>query len=184
MRLDSSGRLLVGTTTVGDNSKLTVVNSGNTTCSFQQSTAGFSCAEVVNTGTASVGANSYFFSFRQSSSGSNIGSITYNNTNILYNNTSDYRLKTVVGSVVNAGERLDALEPIEYDWNNGSRTRGFLAHKFAEIYPNSVCGEKDAVDANGKPLYQAMQASSPEVMADLIAEIQSLRKRVAQLESK
>ena len=29
-----------------------------------------------------------------------------------------------------------------------------------------------------------MQASSPEVMADLIAEIQSLRKRVATLEAK
>ena len=84
-----------------------------------------------------------------------------------------------------AGARIDALEPIVYDWNNGAgRTRGFLAHQFAEVYPNSVNGEKDAVDAEGKPIYQGMQAATSEVMADLIAEIQSLRKRVAQLESK
>jgi hypothetical protein len=114
-----------------------------------------------------------------------VGSITTNGSATLYNTTSDYRLKTVIGSVSDAGTRIDALEPIEYDWNNGGgRTKGFLAHKFAEVYPNSVSGEKDAVDAEGKPVYQAMQASSSEVMADLVAEIQSLRKRVAQLESK
>jgi hypothetical protein len=59
-----------------------------------------------------------------------------------------------------------------------------LAHKFQEVYADSVTGEKDAVDAEGKPVYQAMQASSPEVIADLVAEIQSLRKRLAALEAK
>jgi hypothetical protein len=112
------------------------------------------------------------------------GNITVTASATAYNTTSDYRLKTVVGSVDNAGQRLDAIEPVEYDWKAGGRTRGFLAHKFAEVYPNSVTGEKDAVDAEGNPVYQSMQASSSEVMADLIAEIQSLRKRVALLESK
>jgi hypothetical protein len=117
-------------------------------------------------------------------SGTTVGSVSHTASLTLFNTTSDYRLKTVTGSVIDAGQRLDALEPIEYDWNAGGKTRGFLAHKFAEVYPNSVTGEKDAVDKNGNPVYQAMQASSSEVMADLIAEIQSLRKRVAILESK
>ena len=116
--------------------------------------------------------------------GSIVGSISATTSVTLYNTTSDYRLKTVIGSVSNAGTRIDALEPIEYDFKAGGRTRGFLAHKFAEVYPNSVTGEKDAVDEEGKPVYQSMQASSSEVMADLIAEIQSLRKRLAALESK
>jgi hypothetical protein len=74
---------------------------------------------------------------------------------------------------------------IEYTWNsNGSSTRGFLAHQFQEVYASSVSGTKDAVDAEGKPVYQAMQASTSEVIADLVAELQSLRARVAQLESK
>ena len=33
------------------------------------------------------------------------------------------------------------------------------------------------------PVYQAMQASTSEVIADLVAEIQSLRARVAALET-
>jgi hypothetical protein len=40
------------------------------------------------------------------------------------------------------------------------------------------------VDAEGKPVHQSMQASASEVIADLVAELQSLRKRVAELESK
>jgi hypothetical protein len=83
------------------------------------------------------------------------------------------------------GERLDALEPIEYTWNvNGSRTQGFLAHKFQEVYADSVTGKKDAVDVDGNPVYQSMQAGSAEVIADVVAELKSLRKRVAFLESK
>ena len=105
-------------------------------------------------------------------------------TSVLYNVTSDYRLKNVISSVTDAGQRIDSLKPIEYEWKTGGKTKGFLAHQFAEIYPNSVSGEKDAVDKDGKPIYQGMQPSTPEVMADLIAEIQSLRKRVALLESK
>jgi hypothetical protein len=115
-----------------------------------------------------------------------IGSVTQNGTTgVLYNITSDYRLKTVTGPVTDAGSRIDALEPVEYTWKaNGSSARGFLAHKFQEVYPNSVTGQKDAIDAEGNPVYQNMQASTSEVIADLVAELQSLRARVAQLEAK
>jgi hypothetical protein len=112
--------------------------------------------------------------------GNQVGSISVTTTLTSYNVTSDYRLKTVVGAVTGQGARIDALEPIEYTWNsNGSRTRGFLAHKFQEVYADSVTGAKDAVDADGKPVYQQMQASTSEVIADLVAEIQSLRQRLS-----
>lgn len=132
----------------------------------------------LNDSSATSGAGYIYFQ----SNGTTIGSITRiaATSAVAYNTTSDYRLKTVVGSVTGHGERIDALEPIEYTWNsNGSRTRGFLAHKFQEVYADSVTGEKDAVDSDGNPVYQAMQASSPEVIADLVAEIQSLRQRLA-----
>lgn len=118
--------------------------------------------------------------------GTKIGSITQSGTTgVLYNVTSDYRMKTVIGPVVDSGARIDALEPVEYTWNSdGSRTRGFLAHKFQEVYPNSVTGEKDGVDDEGNPVYQNMQASTSEVIADLVSEIKSLRVRVAALEAK
>jgi Chaperone of endosialidase len=170
MTLDNSGKLFIGQTTDTTASKVQVTSSNPSTgycASWTQSSA--------NSGTY------YYHAFLAGST--QTGNINSNGTTTVYATTSDYRAKTVVGSVQDAGQRIDALEPIEYDWNTGGRTRGFLAHKFAEVYPSSVSGEKDAVDENGNPVYQAMQASSSEVMADLIAEIQSLRKRVALLES-
>jgi hypothetical protein len=170
MRIDSSGNLLVGGTGNASAGIVGVTYNG----------ASLNGVALYNTDTGT--ANQYSLAFNRN--GSLVGSVTNTNTATLYNTTSDYRLKNVIGAISDSGQRLDALEPIEYDFKVGGRTRGFLAHKFAEVYPNSVNGEKDAVDKEGKPVYQAMQASSSEVMADLIAEIQSLRKRVAQLESK
>ena len=171
MRIDSSGNLLVGATTSEGPSRVTSVST----------VAGTACFSHRNT----AGAGSTLAAFINSNNTAIIGSISNNaNTGVLYNATSDYRLKTVIGPVANAGQRIDALQPVEYTWNSdGSRTRGFLAHKFQEVYPSSVTGIKDAVDAEGKPVYQAMQASSSEVIADLVAELKSLRARVAALES-
>ena len=118
-------------------------------------------------------------------SGSAVGSVSVTTLVTTYNTTSDYRLKTVIGPVVDSGQRIDALQPIEHIWNsNGSRTRGFLAHQFQEVYASSVTGKKDAVDDDGNPVYQSMQASTSEVIADLVAELQILRLRIAVLEAK
>jgi hypothetical protein len=116
------------------------------------------------------------------SAGSNIGNINRVTTTnaVVYNTTSDYRLKTVTGAVTGQGARIDALKPIDYIWTDGGQqARGFLAHEFQAVYSNSVTGDKDAVDANGNPKYQAMQAATSEVIADLVAEIQSLRQRLS-----
>jgi len=114
-----------------------------------------------------------------------VGTINVTSTTCTFNNLSDYRLKDVIGPVAGHGDRIDLLEPIEYAWKStGELTRGFLAHKFQEIYPTSVSGKKDDVDDEGNPKYQTMQASTAEVIADLVAEIKSLRARVAQLEAK
>lgn len=104
------------------------------------------------------------------------GTIQYNGSTVAYNTTSDYRLKENVVPVTGAFARIGSLEPVEYDWKrSGIRSRGFLAHKFQEVYPQSVSGAKDAVDAKGKPVYQTMQASTSEVIADLVACIQELK---------
>jgi len=114
-----------------------------------------------------------------------VGSVTYNGTTTLFNSTSDYRLKDVTGPLTDSGAFIDALKPKVGTWkSNGDKFVGFIAHEFAEVSPSSVSGEKDAVGSDGKPIYQAMQASSPEVIANLVAEIQELRKRMAAVEGK
>jgi hypothetical protein len=164
MRITNGGNLLVGTTSNANTAKIKLAwTSGN-----------YGIESV-----ASSDSTSYHIVFANASNAA-AGNISTLNNTTTYATTSDYRLKTVIGAVTGHGARIDALEPVEYTWNyNGSRTRGFLAHKFQEVYADSVTGTKDAVDADGNPVYQAMQAGSAEVIADLVAEIQSLRKRLA-----
>jgi hypothetical protein len=170
-RITSGGELLVGGTSAVLSSKFLSQFDGN------------SHNGAILNETASA-ASATFLAFALS--GTAIGSVVRVGATsaVIYNTTSDYRLKTVVGPVADAGQRIDALQPVEYTWNaDGTRTRGFLAHQFQEVYASSVSGTKDAVDAEGKPVYQSMQASTSEVIADLVAELQSLRARVAALES-
>jgi hypothetical protein len=174
MTLDASGNLLVGITAVSDTPANGVVIRGDVSGTSGAVNVGH--ASGVVTGTA-------YMNFAYNGGG--IGSITQNGTTgVLYNTVSDARLKTVKGAVSGHGERIDALLPVEYEWKaDGTKARGFLAHQFQEVYAGSVTGSKDAVDADGKPVYQQMEPSTPEVMADLVAEIQSLRARVLALES-
>jgi len=172
---DNAGKFLVGRTASGlSNTTGVTIGDGGIGLQSEGNTVQIYLNRTTSDGVIT--------SFRRNNT--EVGSIAVTTVLTTYNTTSDYRLKTVIAPVIDAGQRLDALKPIEYDWKVGGRTRGFLAHQFAEVYPTSVSGEKDAVDEDGKPVYQAMQASTPEVMADLVAEIQSLRKRVALLESK
>jgi len=114
-----------------------------------------------------------------------LGSITHNGTNVAYNTSSDYRLKDNPQPLTGSGAFIDALKPKTWEWKaDGSKGVGFIAHEVAEVSPASVVGEKDAVDADGKPVYQAMEYGSAEFIANIVAELQSLRARVAQLESK
>ena len=170
------GNLLVGTTTTSP------ISGGNTTGVTISKDLSGNYGETINSSSAT--GTQYFMVFgRNGSLCGNITSVATNSTT--YGVTSDYRLKNVIGSVTGFGERIDALKPIDYQWKeDNSQARGFLAHEFQSVYFNSVSGTKDAVDSDGNPIYQSMQASTTEVIADLVAEIQSLRKRLATLEAK
>jgi hypothetical protein len=173
VRIDSSGNLLVGTTTASA-SPATGVQLCNTSGTLGGVFIGH------DTGTAN---GNYYATFAYASG--IIGSITQSTTSaVLYNTTSDYRRKSNVKDLTGSGAFIDALKPRTFDWDTGDKGVGFIAHEFAEVSPSSVSGEKDAVDADGKPVYQAMQASSAEVIANLVAELQSVRQRLAALETK
>lgn len=115
-------------------------------------------------------------------SGSAVGSISTDGVNTAYNTSSDYRLKDNPQPLTGSGAFIDALKPKTWDWKSGGKGVGFIAHEVAEVSPGTVVGEKDAVDADGNPIMQAMEYGSAEFIANIIAELQSLRARVAQLE--
>lgn len=106
-----------------------------------------------------------------------VGSISVTASATTYNTSSDYRLKNVIGPLTNSGVFIDALKPKVGTWIvDGTPFVGFLAHEFQEVSPTSVTGEKDGTN------FQTMEASSPEVIANMVAELQSLRARNAVLE--
>jgi hypothetical protein len=114
-----------------------------------------------------------------------VGSISVTTTGTAYNLTSDYRLKDKIENLVGSGSFIDALKPRQWKWKvNGEDGAGFIAHELGAVSKSSVTGQKDAVDENGDPIYQAAFYSSSELIANMVAEIQDLRRRVAALEGK
>lgn len=160
MRIDSIGNLLLNTTSsrTGVNS-ISIEPSGNNYIEFRKSGSGSATQIQFNRNTDTTPTSA--------------GSIATTGTTTTYNTSSDYRLKDVTGALAGYKERLMSLQPKQGTWVvDGSEFRGFLAHEFANPYRASVTGEKDAIDETGNPIYQGMQASSSEVMADLVALVQ------------
>ena len=113
-----------------------------------------------------------------------VGSISVSTTATAYNTSSDYRLKDNPQPLTGSGTFIDALQPKTWNWKEtGNKGVGFIAHEVQAVSPGSVVGEKDAVDEQGKPIYQAMEYGAAEFIANIVAEVQSLRARVAALET-
>jgi len=171
MRIDASGNLLVGTTSATPNPGVSVFPAGSMSLGNSAGSSGFE-----------------FLTFRRS--GVQIGSITQSGTTgVAYNNSSDYRLKEDVQPMVGASNRLMALKPVNFAWKaNGSRVDGFLAHEAQEVVPEAVTGEKDAVDKDGKPVYQGIDQSKlvpllTAALQEALQKIEALEARVAALEA-
>jgi hypothetical protein len=109
-------------------------------------------------------------------SGTNVGAINTNSTSTTYATSSDYRLKNTIAPITGALEKVAQLKPVTYKWNvNGSDGEGFIAHELAEVCPQAVSGAKDAVDEDGKPVYQGIDTSF--LVATLTAALQELNAK-------
>ena len=82
--------------------------------------------------------------------------------------------------MVGALDKVLKLKPVTYKWKaDGSDGQGFIAHELQAVVPECVTGEKDAVDADGKPVYQGIDTSF--LVATLTAAIQELKAEVDSL---
>jgi hypothetical protein len=99
---------------------------------------------------------------------------------VQYNTTSDYRLKENVAPMTGALARIASLKPVTYTWKiDGSDGQGFIAHELQAVIPDCVTGEKDAVDDEGNPRYQGVDASF--LVATLVAAIKEQQVSIAAL---
>lgn len=119
-----------------------------------------------------------------------VGRIYTSGTNTTYSTSSDYRLKENVQPMTGALDKIALLNPVTYTWKtDGSAGQGFIAHELQAVVPDCVGGTKDAVDAEGNPVYQDIDTSY--LVATLTAAIKEqqaiineLKTRIEALENK
>ena len=177
MRIDTTGNLLVGTTTkptiggIGAGFQPGVSVAGNTTLTFRTNTTG-----------------NYEPMFFYNPNGL-VGFIRTSASATSYATSSDYRLKEDWQPMSGSVDRVKALKPVNFAWKlDGSRVDGFLAHEAQAVVPEAVTGTKDAVDAEGKPDYQGIDQSKlvpllTAALQEALAAIESLTARVTALEN-
>ena len=112
------------------------------------------------------------------------GSISVNASSVAYNTSSDYRLKENVDYTWDATTRLKQLKPARFNFiadETNTLVDGFIAHEASTVVPESVTGEKDAVDGDGNPVVQGIDQS--KLVPLLVKTIQELEARITALES-
>ena len=157
-RIDSSGNLLVGTTTQFTGKQCIAFNGLTHYGIALKDTVDQSAARFINFANGS---------------GTVIGAIARVSTTnaVQYLTSSDYRLKENIAPMVNALDSIAALKPCTYAWKDGGVvSQGFIAHELQSVIPECVSGEKDAIDKDGKPKYQGIDTSF--LVATLTAAIQ------------
>jgi hypothetical protein len=172
-RIDSSGRWLVGTTSV---------NNG--------SLSNFKFDNFANgVETTWVGTTSIYHVLVRNGNGF-LGGINTNGSTTTYTNLSDYRVKENVQPMQNALSKVSLLKPCTFTYKvDGKYGQGFIAHELQEVFADAVVGEKDAVDAEGNPIYQGIDtsflvATLTAGLQEAVAMIEELKAKVAALEEK
>lgn len=172
---------------IGGNSVLVVGSQSDWSYSYDGSnTWQFVGSLAVNQATTTANRNAVVFN----NPNGQVGYINTNGSTTIYATSSDYRLKDSIQPLSNALAKVQQLKPCTYKWKaDGASGQGFIAHELQAVVPDAVVGEKDAVDADGNPVYQGIDTSF--LVATLTAAIQeqqalidSLTTRIAALEAK
>jgi hypothetical protein len=160
LRINSSGNLLIKCTA---NPSASVYGSG-----FIDNGVG---ASVLYQSTSITSANALQVFYNPNG---NVGSVGTSGSNAYYSTTSDYRLKENIAPMTGALDKVALLKPCTYTWKSSQEnSQGFIAHELAEVCPQAVVGEKDAVNAEGNPQYQSIDTSF--LVATLTAALQETK---------
>jgi len=188
MTLDNSGRLIVNST-----SPITTSSQVSSTCSGAN----------VYAYSASTSSASAFYATGVFNSTTVVGGLYWNGTNTVVLATSDRRLKDNIQTLTNSGEIIDSLKPRTFTWNTtNTNDVGFIADELQSVMPNAVVGSPNETkeeeyevtpavkDSMGNittpavmgtrtvPVYQQVNTTNQELIAYLVAEVQSLRARL------
>ena len=106
-----------------------------------------------------------------------VGTVTTSGSATAYNTSSDQRLKENIADADDAGAKIDSIQVRKFDWKvDGShQDYGMVAQELLEVAPEAV--------SQGETEDDMMGVDYSKLVPMMLKEIQSLRARIAQLES-
>lgn len=181
-RIDSSGNLLVGTTS--SSARLYVVGPGGS--SYANGLAWIASNAASDSTYTAMSIQKYdnvtttsqkFVTFLINQGAAASGYITANGANAAtFTSSSDARLKENITSLPNQLANICALKPSEFDYKDGSGHQiGFIAQEMEEVYPDCVAEDGDGM---------LMISGWSKTEARLVKAIQELNQRLEALENK
>ncbi len=162
MRIQANGVLMVGTSTQGGVNGWSLYPAGSGAAPLQV----FNKSNTNSTIAVSFEVNS-----------SVVGQITYLSTGTNYTSISDERLKENITDADDAGSLVDSIQVRKFNWkvDGSSQDYGVIAQELVKVAPVAVSVPENPEDMLG--------VDYAKLVPMLIKEVQSLRARVAALES-
>ena len=159
MRIDANGKLLVGTTAGSFGARITAESTTSYTFESRRTGTGSEGHVVFKNGNGAV------------------GTIFTNGSATVYNTSSDQRLKENIADADDAGDLIDAIQVRSFDWKaDGEHQKyGMVAQELLEVAPEAVSAPEDPEEMMG--------VDYSKLVPMMLKEIQSLRARIAALES-
>ena len=172
LRIDSSGRLLINTTSHSN------VENGSTNAQYL-----YQGYKVSSRDSTSNREHLVFYN-----PNGDVGSINTSGSNTSYTTASDYRLKENETAISDGITRLKTLKPYRFNFKVDKDTTvdGFFAHEVTAV-PEAITGTKDEVDSDNKPVYQKIDHSKlvpllTAALQEAVTKIETLEAKVATLE--
>jgi hypothetical protein len=175
MRIDSSGRTLLRTSSVFDNAY-----------TLQVQVIGSTGGIIIE-----PEANNYTAVRFNNASGAQVGDIVGGSSSTSYNTTSDHRLKENVTNVTDGITRVKQLEPKRFNFiaDPDKTVDGFLAHEAQAVVPEAVTGTHNEVDDDGNAVMQGIDQSKlvpllTAALKEAITKIETLETEMTSVKAR
>ena len=188
MRIDNSGKLLVGATSF--TSYGTLNSYSNTGAPAGRFVAGSSMPDgsvalMVDKYSTTNSTSQWFVGFTINNTGTASGVITANGASqAAFGTWSDRRLKENVVDLPPQLENICALRPVEFDYiesEGGGHQISFIAQEFEEVYPDAVGERPDGMKTIAG--WSKTEARLVKAIQEQQAKIEDLESRLSALET-
>ncbi len=186
MRIDSSGNLLVGTTSGGAKFRVSGSAVSGRVATIQGNTSGDlgNAALLVGKYDNNNSTSQVYVQFSMNNDSTASGQINANGASqVAFGSWSDRRLKENITDLTSQLENIKSLRPVEFDYieaEGGGHQLGFIAQEVEEIYPDLVGERSDGMKTLSN--LGKWEARLVKAIQEQQTLIESLTARIAALE--